>query len=80
MEKLGFNSVASLVNSISDVVKKVIQNGMYVNLYMCYKASVHPTYLQCMITKYLLLNITQCIVGTNVRALQNFTLYKTTFH
>ena len=27
MEKLGFSSVATLVNSISDVIKKVIQSG-----------------------------------------------------
>ena len=35
MEKLGFNSIASLVNSISDVVKKVIQNGMCMCLFVC---------------------------------------------
>ena len=27
MEKLGFSSVATLVNSISDIIKKVIQSG-----------------------------------------------------
>lgn len=27
VEKLGFSSVATLVNSISDVIKKVIQSG-----------------------------------------------------
>ena len=35
VEKLGFNSIATLVNSISDVVKKVIQGGMCLCLSDC---------------------------------------------
>lgn len=43
VEKLGFSSIAALVNSISDVVKKVIQGGacvcvvyVHVCVYVCY--------------------------------------------
>ena len=35
LDKLGFSSIASLVNSISDVVKKVIQNGVCVCVCVC---------------------------------------------
>ena len=41
VEKLGFSSVATLVNSISDVIKKVIQSGACLCVCMCVCAHVH---------------------------------------